>query len=553
MSDGGSSPDIRGPDPPDYDLIIVGGGVNGAGVARDAALRGLRVALFEKGDFAQGATSNSSGMIHGGPRYLLYDAKVTEHSCTDSGYIQRIAPHLLFRIPFLLPVSTRVPFAKTYLELTEVFFKAYDKYQPLKQGLPSQRLTPEQVRRVEPGIHHDIVGAVAFDEWGIDPWRLVAANVLDAAEHGAHIHNHTAVEGFIRGDGGRVVGVRVRGLRTAGSRRVTARLVINCTGAWSQRVAALAGAKVQIRPGKGIHIVLDRRITNYAVVATAIDGRQIFVFPHENTTVIGTTDDDFFGDPDDLPVLEDEVEYLLHGIQSVFPDIRRYGRIRSWVGLRPTLFRHGVPEDDLSRGHAIYDHADEGAPGLLSLAGGKLAAYRMMSEEATDRVCQLLGRADRCRSHRLPLPGGGNAADVPALATAHDLPETAVQRLAYRHGGRAADILRAGKDRLELVCDCEGVTAAEIRHCVRHEWVSDLVDLERRSHCGRGPCLGVRCALRAGQVVAEELGLTPAALRQMLEEYAAHRWRRAAPVAAGSTLAKLELMRATAQAEGSGR
>ncbi len=117
----------------------------------------------------------------------------------------------------------------------------------------------------------------------------------------------------------------------------------------------------------------------------------------------------------------------------------------------------------------------------------------------------------------------------------------------------AAEILRAGRDRLELICDCEGVTAAEIRHCVRHEWVTDLVDLERRSHCGRGPCLGVRCALRAGQIVAEELGLSPAKLRAMLEDYTQHRWRAAAPVAAGSTLAKLEMMRALQAVEGPDR
>ena len=538
-----AAPDVRGPAPPDYDLVIVGGGVNGAGVARDAALRGLSVALFEKDDFAQGATGNSSGMIHGGVRYLLHDAAVTRTSCTDSGYIQRIAPHLLFRIPFIVPVPERLPFAKTYLELMEAFFKAYDRSQPLKRGKPSARLTPDQARRVEPGLRADIVGAVSFDEWGIDPWRLVAANLVDAARYGAHVANHTRVERFLRDAGGRVSGVRVRDGATGHARDVTARVVLNCTGAWSHRVAALAGARVRIRPGKGIHIVLDRRITNYAVIASAIDGRQVFVFPHENTTWIGTTDDDYFGDPDDIPVLEDEVEYLLHGIGTMFPDIRRYGRIRTLVGLRPTLYRHGIPEDDLSRVHALVDHADEGAPGLLSLAGGKLASYREMSEEATDRVCVDLGRRDPCRTHKEPLPGGEAAADVPALATRYDLPEMAVQRLGYRQGALAAEVLREGKRDLALVCDCELVTAAEIRHVVRTEWVADLVDLERRTRCGAGPCLGVRCALQAARIVGSERGLGPSDVRAMLAAYTRHRWRTATPVAAGPTLAQLELLR----------
>ena len=537
-------PDIVGPDAPDFDLIVVGGGVNGTGVARDAALRGLRVALFEKDDFAIGATGNSSGMIHGGSRYLLHDPAVTRQSCLDSGYIQRIAPHLLFRIPFLVPVSRSHPLAKRYLDLMEVFFLAYDRYQPLKRGKPSTRLTGEQVRRVEPGLRDDVVGAICFDEWGIDPWRLVAANAVDAARHGAHMANHSAVEGLLRDAEGRVTGVRVRDARTGLAREVTSRVVLSCTGAWSPWVAALGGAKVRLRPGKGIHIVLDRRITNYAVVAQAIDGRQVFVFPHENTTWIGTTDDDYFGDPDDLPVLEDEVEYLLHGIQSVFPEIRRFGRIRTLAGLRPTLFRHGVYEDDLSRGHVIIDHAAEGAPGFLSLVGGKLASYRVMAEEATDAVCRMLGRSDPCRSHKEALPGGEGPVDVPALATRYDLPEMAIQRLGYRQGALASKILREARRDRELVCRCEQVTAAEIRHVVRNEWVADLIDLERRTRLGTGPCMGVRCTLRAGQIVAEELGLGPTALRTMLSAYARHRWKVSAPVAAGPTLARLELLRA---------
>ncbi len=539
-------PDVRGPAPPDYDLVVIGGGVNGAGVARDAALRGLKVALFEKRDFAWGATGNSSGMIHGGSRYLLHDAAVTRLSCLDSGYIQRIAPHLLFRIPFLIPVPAANPFAQRYLDLVEIFLSAYDRYQPLKRGLPSTRLTADQVRRVEPGLRSDVVGAVAFDEWGIDPWRLVAANAVDAHRHGADVFNHTPVEGLLRDADGRVSGVLVRDARRGRSREVTASAVLSCTGAWSPRVASLAGARIKLRPAKGIHIVLDRRITNYAVVASAVDGRQIFVFPHENTTWIGTTDDDYFGDPDDIPVLEDEVEYLLHGMQTVFPDIRRYGRFRTLAGLRPTLYRHGVYEDDLSRGHQIVDHEAEGAPGLLSLVGGKLASYRVMAEEATDRVCALLGRTDPCRTHKDPLPGGDAPVDVPALATRHDLPEMAIQRLGYRQGSLAAGILRERQRDLELVCRCELVTAAEIRHVVRTEWATDLIDLERRTRLGAGPCLGVRCALRAGQVIAEELGLGPVEVRTMIDAYLRHRWKTSSPVASGPTLARLELLRALA-------
>src|SRR5262245_55039707 len=162
-------------DRPDVDVVIIGGGVNGTGVARDCALRGLKVALFERNDIAFGASGNNSGMIHGGPRYLTYDPDVTYTSCLDSGHIQRIAPHLLFRIPFLMPVHRSRPAAKTALLLLDAFFDLYDKYQPLKHGKPHARLSPEDLKRLEPGLVADTVGGISFDEWGIDGVRLCVA------------------------------------------------------------------------------------------------------------------------------------------------------------------------------------------------------------------------------------------------------------------------------------------------------------------------------------------------------------------------------------------
>src|SRR6185437_5704053 len=177
----------------DVDVVVVGGGVNGLGVARDATKRGLKVMLFERNDLAFGASGNSSGMIHGGARYLTYDPHVTETSCRDSGHIQAIAPHLLFRIPFLMPVeSTRK--GRMLFPLMDAFFATYDEYQPLKRGKPHGRLTPEELRALEPGLAGDLVGGFSFDEWGIDGARLCVANAVDAMERGARILVGTTVE-----------------------------------------------------------------------------------------------------------------------------------------------------------------------------------------------------------------------------------------------------------------------------------------------------------------------------------------------------------------------
>src|SRR5580704_11315200 len=224
-----------------FDVAVIGGGVNGTGVARDLALRNLRVVLFERHDLAFGASGNSSGMIHGGVRYLATAPSVTETSCRDSGYIQRIAPHLLFRIPFLMPLRDGVK-RRVMLELIDAYFRAYDDYQPLKRGEPHCRLDAADLRRLEPGLVGPLAGGITFDEWGVDGSRLCVLNALDAVEHGARVRIHTSVEGIERLPGGERAGpryvVRSRDAITAAVVRTRARAVVNATGAWSPVTAA---------------------------------------------------------------------------------------------------------------------------------------------------------------------------------------------------------------------------------------------------------------------------------------------------------------------------
>src|SRR5579883_325097 len=216
-------------DATEVDVAVVGGGINGTGVARDLALRGLRVALFERNDLAFGASGNSSGMIHGGVRYLSRAPHVTETSCRDSGYIQRIAPHLLFRIPFLMPVRSG-PKGRVALELIDAYFRAYDDYQPLKRGEPHCRLDPSELAELEPGLVGAVVGGITFDEWGVDGARLCVLNAVDAIEHGARVQVHTDVESIARAPGRGYV-VEARDRLTQRPSRVRARVVVNATGA----------------------------------------------------------------------------------------------------------------------------------------------------------------------------------------------------------------------------------------------------------------------------------------------------------------------------------
>jgi glycerol-3-phosphate dehydrogenase len=506
--------DVQGK-PLERDLIVIGGGVNGVGVLRDATLRGFTVSLFERNDLAFGASGNSSGMIHGGPRYLSYDPDVTYSSCLDSGHIQRVAPHLLFRIPFLMPVFDAAGArAQAALAAYDGFFTLYDKYQPLKAGKPHARLSATDVQALEPGLV-PTQGGVSFDEWGIDGGRLCVANACDALERGAEVRVHTTVTEILRREDGSAYGVRYRDRRTGESGVRTARLIVNATGAWAPLTASLSGLRPEVarlRPGKGIHVFLDRRVTNYAIVAKAIDGRQVFLLPWQNMSVLGTTDDDYYGDLDDVVATGDEVRYLFQAVERVFPSIREARAIGTWGGVRPTLFGWGMNEDRLSREHEILDHAKDGADGLYSMVGGKLASYRLFSEEMTDVLARRLGRGKACQSHVLALPGGDESIDPMRLVLEGGMEAVTATRLEYRHGSRSLRVLeRMRKDPREaaVACVCEPVTVAEIRYVVDQELATDVEDVSRRTRLGLGACGGMRCAARCGRIVADATGKSP--------------------------------------------
>lgn len=495
------------------DVVVIGGGVNGTGVFRDLALRGLKVTLVEKHDLAFGASGNSSGMIHGGPRYLTKTPEVTVSSCLDSGHIQRIAPHMLFRVPFLMPVLKDEAAAGIKLFFYDAFFRAYDRYQHLKRSKTHLSFGAEEVRALEPGLV-PARGAITFDEWGLDGVRLCVANAVHGHELGGTVLLGSTVVGLIEDESSAVVGVRIRKKGAEGETQIRARAVVNATGAWAGRAAEFFGLpkdQIRVRPGKGIHVYLDRRLSNFAIVTDAIDGRQVFLLPWRNMSVLGTTDDDYYGDLDDVVATQDEVRYLYQAIERVFPSVRSARPIGTWAGLRPTLYAWGVPEDALSRDHRIIDHESTGMPGLFSMLGGKLASYRLFAEEASDLVCARLGNGASCRTHLEPLPGGDRLIEEGTLSALTGMDALTERRLISRHGSRAlplAQAMGAGSLSSKVICPCEPVTEGEVRAVVRSEWAMSVSDVARRTRLGLGPCGGKLCAHLAGAIVAEERGLS---------------------------------------------
>ncbi len=523
----------------EVDVAIIGGGINGTGAARDLALRGLKVLLLEKTDLGAGATGASSGMIHGGARYLAHEPAVTKIACADAGVIRRIAAPMIFRIPFIFPFSKdhhlrHLP-PWLSLHLTDAMFVAYDRYQPLKGGCRHQRLTPQEALELEPGLRPDIVGAVTWDEWGCDAARLCVANAIAAHEAGASLRTYCRVVELLRDDGGKLRGVHAIDEITGDHLEVRARAVLNATGPWGDLLTRDIGPAVRLRPTKGVHLVIGGRVTSYAIAILAVDGRVVFLEPWQGVTLIGTTDDDYYGDLDALEATTEEVGYLLEAVESVFPSIRRHRVIDTWVGVRPTLWQYGPSEERLTREHLVVDHAVEGAEGFFTVAGGKLATFRQMVEEAADAICRYLGEGAPCRTAELPLPGAKDDVDVRLWSVELDVPEAVLHTLARRYGSRTPEVFEATpvSRKAAVLCRCAQVLEVEVRQAVRREWAKTLEDVMRRTRLGTGQCGGTRCAHRAAQLLGEELGLGGRWAAREAERFLANRYRSRRPALDG--------------------
>ncbi len=509
-----------------FDVIVIGGGINGCGIARDLSLRGFKVLLIEKHDFAFGASGNSSGMIHGGLRYLLHDPDTTEKSSRDGGWVKDIARHLIFRIPFVYPVEANRKRSAIYLELLEAYFTAYDKYQTLKGGKKHTRLNRDDLKRVLPWINVDQYrGAVTMDEWGIDDARLTWLNAMSARENGAKILNHTEVIDFIKDAAGRIAGVKVINRLNGQISIYHSSFIVNATGAWSSNLSKLAGISVKIRPAKGIHLVYEGRITDYGVIFQALDGRNVFIMPHGTNTFIGTTDDDYFGSPDEVRVLEDEVEYLLTAarrITSIFDRIKPCG-VR--VGIRPTIYEYGKYEDDLTRDHKIIDHEEtDGISGIYSIIGGKLASFRLVAEEISNIITKRLRKNAVCTTHITPLPGSEEEIKRESIRC----PDHIFMSLYRRYGCRLKDIvalMHRNPVYRRIICAGSMVTEAEIRYVIRKEMAMTLDDVERRTGLCKKRCVGGRCSVEAMGILADELGMGWSDVERQLEAYFEHKQR----------------------------
>ncbi len=304
----------------------------------------------------------------------------------------------------------------------------------------------------------------------------------------------------------------------------------------------MAGVDVQLRPAKGIHIVYPHRISRFAISGESIDGRDLLMVSHAGFTLLGTTDDDFYGDLDSVEVRRDEVDYLLQGFERVFPAIRKFRPVRTTTGVRPTLFKWRRYEDELSRRYRIFDHAADGVGGFVTIAGGKLSMYRLMAEETSDAVCRKLGHQSPCVTATRPLPGSESDMEpAEELARRCGISALAAVKLQSRHGSRAAEVLD-GAAAGRLVCRCEPLTEAELAYSARREQVRSLADAFRRVSLAGGPCAGATCVIRAGEIIGRELGWSASQRFDAVRDFGQSSWLGRAPVLNHAGWAQEELV-----------
>lgn len=500
----------------DYDLVVIGGGINGAGIARDAAERGLDVLLLEQDDFSSGTTAWSSRLIHGGLRYLEYaEISLVFESLHERRRLLEAAPHLVHPLKLVIPVYRG---ARRGRALIRAGMIAYDLLSLGKELPGHDMLSRRELLAEEPGILAEgLRGAAAYYDAQV-PWaeRLVIENLVAAERAGAVLRNYCRVEHLYDGTGA-VDGVGYRDLATGEEHRVRAPVVVNAGGPWVDRVLKELPARMPRLMGgtKGSHVVVSPfpgAPSSAFYVEAAADGRPMFIIPWAGLYLIGTTDIRYSGDPGDARASVEEVDYLLAEVNRVFPGagLTRESVHYTYCGVRPLPWEEG-PEGAITRRHIIREH-DDVAKGLISIIGGKLTTYRHLAEETVDRVARLLERdLPDCPTADEPLPGGAGYDEArEELATSAMIGRETATHLLSVYGSRALEIMALASREPELaavVCVRSGAIAAEVVYSLEREHARTLDDLlQRRMMIGLGPKLGLDALDAVAEVAARYLG-----------------------------------------------
>jgi glycerol-3-phosphate dehydrogenase len=497
------------------ELLVIGGGATGAGVAWDAALRGFDVVLVDRADLAEGTSGRFHGLLHSGGRYVVKDPVAAKECVAENAILRRVIPDCIEDTGglFVTTPDDDSAYADQFLDACRAC------------GVPAEEIDVAEALRREPRLNPASRRAFTVPDASIDAWKTVWSLARGASVHGARILTYHRVIDLHREDDA-VTGARVRNELTGEELDIEAGFTINASGAWAAQIAHMAGIEgVGVVPGKGIMIAMNHRLVNTVINRCAMPGDGDILVPIRTVSVIGTTDSRS-PDPDEIPITQDEVDEMLDGGERLVPGFRNARALRVWAGVRP-LFQDekaGEVADtrDVSRTHAVVDHRErDGVDGLLTMSGGKLTTLRLMAQDIVDAMCMQLGTVRPCRTHEERPPGNEDGEP-------------------YRLGSR----LRRREETLldeQLICECELIGRSRLEQTMRQWGTSNLDDLRRKLRLGMGPCQGGFCIYRATGILHGVERLDGAEAAASLRGFLQERWKGVWPILYGDQLRQARL------------
>lgn len=514
------------------DVIVIGGGATGAGIARDCALRGVKTLLLERYDIATGATGRNHGLLHSGARYAVTDKESAKECIEENKILRHIATHCIEPTHglFLTLPEDDLNFQSTFLAACH------------ESGIPATAIDPAEALKIEPAANPHLLGAVKVPDGAIDPFRLTMANILDAKENGGQVLTYHKVIGLLR-DKDTIIGVKALDCKNNIVTDIYAQIVVNASGIWGQQIAEYADLKVSMFPSKGSLLIMGHRINHVVLNRCRKPADADILVPGDTISVIGTTSSRIpYDEIDNLTITADEVDLLIQEGSKLAPNLAKTRILRAYAGVRPLIATDNDPSGrNVSRGIVLLDHEKrDGLKGFITITGGKLITYRLMAEWTTDLICQKLNITAACTTATVRLPGA-NMSESELSQKTFSNSNTQVRSAFHRHGDRYKQIA-FDEDKLasSLVCECEAVSAGEVKYATQALDVKNLIDLRRRTRVGMGTCQGELCAYRAAGLLNYFNVTTTAESMTQLAIFLNERWKGVRPIAWGDTLRESE-------------
>jgi glycerol-3-phosphate dehydrogenase len=497
------------------EVLVIGGGATGAGVAWDAALRGFDVVLVERGDLAEGTSGRFHGLLHSGGRYVVKDPVAAEECVVENAILREVIPDCI--------EDTGGLFVTTPDDDPAYGDRFLDGCRTAR--LPTEEIDVAEALRREPRLNPAIRRAFTVPDASIDAWKTVWSFARGATAHGARILTYHRVTDLHVADGA-VTGARLRNELTGEDLDIEAGFVLNASGAWAAQILHMAGIEdVGVIPGKGIMIAMNHRLVDTVINRCTMPADGDILVPIRTVSVIGTTDIRS-ADPDEIPVTQEEVDQMLDDGERLVPGFRQARALRVWAGVRP-LFQDakaGAVKDtrDVSRTHAVVDHrARDGVDGLLTMSGGKLTTLRLMAQDLVDAMCAQLGEERPCRTREERPPGNEDGEP-------------------YRLGSRLRKREEALQDE-QLICECELIGRRRLEETMRRRGSESLDDIRRSLRLGMGPCQGGFCIYRATGILHAVDRLDAAEADDSLRDFLQERWKGVWPILYGDQLRQARL------------